>query len=115
MDDQHAAGVAAAPDDVAAAPQRTGQTRTVLLGGVASSLAAYAFQIIGARTLGDAAYAPVGILWTLQYLVLTIGLLSTEAYVTRLRGVTMGVWGWVLGLAVVVGAAMAIAGDGLVG
>jgi O-antigen/teichoic acid export membrane protein len=103
---------AAPPDDVAAAPA-TGQTRAVVLGGVASSLAAYAFQIIGARALGDEAYAPVGILWTLQYLVLTIGLLSTEAYVTRRHGVTAGVWGWIVGLAAVVGVGVALAGPDL--
>ncbi|CAN5400130.1 hypothetical protein BH23ACT9_BH23ACT9_15980 [soil metagenome] len=85
-------------------------TVAVLAGGAVSSIAAYAFQILGARTLGDAAYAPVGILWTVQYLVLTIGLLSVEAHVTRRGGVSPGVWRWIAGLTVGATAAVALAG-----
>ncbi|HUG83332.1 MAG TPA: hypothetical protein VMM13_02145 [Euzebya sp.] len=88
-------------------------TTAVLVGGVVSSLAAYAFQILGARSLGDAAYAPVGILWTLQYLVLTIGLLSVEAHVTRRGGVSRGVWRWITALTVVVGTGVLAAGGHL--
>lgn len=90
-------------------PARAG-TVAVLAGGALSSLAAYAFQILGARALGDAAYAPVGILWTLQYLVLTIGLLSVEAHVTRRAGVSPGVWRWIGALTVAVTLATALAG-----
>jgi hypothetical protein len=108
-------GVTAAPEDVVAPRVRTGQTRAVVLGGAVSSVAAYAFQILGARVLGDDAYAPVGILWTVQYLVLTIGLLSSEAYVTRCRGVTDGVWWWVGGLAAAVAAVVALVAPDVLG
>lgn len=90
-------------------PARPG-TVAVLAGGAVSSLAAYAFQILGARALGDEAYAPVGILWTLQYLVLTIGLLSVEAHVTRRGGTSPGVWGWIATLTAGVTAAVTLAG-----
>lgn len=93
-------------------PARPG-TAWVLAGGAVSSLAAYAFQILGARALGDEAYAPVGILWTLQYLVLTIGLLSVEAHVTRRGGVSPGVWRWIGVLTVGVTAVVTLAGGQL--
>lgn len=95
------------------APGRGPATTAVLAGGLVSSLAAYAFQIVGARSLGDAAYAPVGILWTLQYLVLTIGLLSVEAHVTRRGGVSRGVWRWIGALTVIVGVGVLVGGGHL--
>ena len=62
---------------------RTPGTTAVLAGSFASGLGAYAFQVLGTRALGDAAYAPISVLWTIQYLALTIALVSVEAYVTR--------------------------------
>lgn len=89
-------------------------TPAVLAGSAASGLAAYAFQVLGTRGLGDTAYAPVGVLWTIQYLVFSVALMSIEAYVTR--GVTLRhrvrdavLWRWVGGLAVVVGLVTGIA------
>lgn len=75
-------------------------TRTVLVGGVASGVAAYAFTILGTRVLGETAYAPVGVLWTLQYLILTVGLLSLEAFVTREGVVTAAMRRWMAVLVV---------------
>jgi len=87
----------------------------VLFGSLASGLGAYAFQVLGVRVLGEVAYAPISILWTLQYLVSTIALYSAEAFVTRtatLHGDAAHTLGrpirvigvWVLALAVVFGA-----------
>ncbi len=83
-------------------------TRVIVLGGVVSSIAAYLFQILGARGLGEDAYAPVGILWTLQYLTLTVALVSVEAHVTSREGVTRGALAWIAGLAVAVGVGVAL-------
>lgn len=70
-------------------------TRAVLIGGALSGVAAYAFTILGTRALGEVAYAPVGVLWTLQYLILTVGLLSLEAFVTREGVVTGPIRRWI--------------------
>jgi O-antigen/teichoic acid export membrane protein len=58
-------------------------TSWVVAGAAIGGLAAYLFQILGTRTLGADAYAPIGVLWTLQYLLVSIGLAAVEAYVTR--------------------------------
>lgn len=68
---------------IAGARARTPGTTAVLVGSLASGVGAYLFQVIGTRALGTEGYAPIGVLWTIQYLVLTIPLLSAEAYVTR--------------------------------
>lgn len=80
-----------------------------------SGVAAYVFQILGARVLGEQAYAPVGVLWTLQYLVLTVGLLSTEAYVTAHPTVPRAVWAWVGVLTAALAGAAALFGEPLFG
>jgi O-antigen/teichoic acid export membrane protein len=51
----------------------------VLVGGVG----AYLFQVIGTRTLREQAFAPIGALWTIQYLVFSVFLHSVETYVAR--------------------------------
>jgi O-antigen/teichoic acid export membrane protein len=58
-------------------------TSWVVAGAAIGGVAAYLFQILGTRTLGADAYAPIGVLWTLQYLLVSIGLAAVEAYVTR--------------------------------
>ena len=80
--------------------RRDSSTRAVVMGGIASGLGAYAFTILGARVLGQHDYAPVGVLWTLQYLIHTVGLLSLEAYVTRTGRLGRGPWTWIAGLVV---------------
>lgn len=80
--------------------RRDSSTRAVVMGGIASGLGAYAFTILGARVLGQHDYAPVGVLWTLQYLIHTVGLLSLEAYVTRTGRMGRGPWTWIVGLVI---------------
>jgi O-antigen/teichoic acid export membrane protein len=63
---------------------RHGATHRMLVGSVVAGLGAYAYQVVGARVLGDVAYAPISVLWTIQFLTLSIVLYSVEAYVTRL-------------------------------
>lgn len=60
-----------------------GGTSWVVLGSLASGVGAYLFQVVGARALGDEAFAPISVLWTLQYLLLAIALISVEANLTR--------------------------------
>jgi len=58
-------------------------TGWLVLGSLLSGLAAYAFQVLGSRVLGEEAFAPISVLWTIQYLIVSIGLFSVETYVTR--------------------------------
>lgn len=58
-------------------------TQWVLAGSLASGIGALVFQVLGVDVLGEEAYAPITVLWTLQYLASTIALYSAEAYVTR--------------------------------
>jgi O-antigen/teichoic acid export membrane protein len=94
-------------------------TTTVLIGSAASGFGAYLFQVIGTRTLGDEAFAPIGVLWTIHYLVLTIALVSVEAHVTRtitlhadhpahVRRAIVAMGVWAVGVAGAVGAATAL-------
>jgi O-antigen/teichoic acid export membrane protein len=62
---------------------RANATAWVVFGSGVAGLAAYAFQILGTRALGAVDYAPIGVLWTLQYLLLGIALTAIEAFVTR--------------------------------
>jgi O-antigen/teichoic acid export membrane protein len=93
---------------------RANATAWVVFGSGVAGLAAYAFQILGTRALGAVDYAPIGVLWTLQYLLLGIALTAIEAFVTRTvnllgpgdpetRRVQRVLAGWLLAAAVVAG------------
>ncbi|MDH3251133.1 MAG: hypothetical protein OEQ47_19345, partial [Acidimicrobiia bacterium] len=57
---------------------------SMLLGGtVAGAVAAYLFQAVGNRTLGEAAFAPIAQLWTVFFILVTVALIPLEQYVTR--------------------------------
>ena len=93
-------------------------TRSVLAGSAVGGAAAYGFQILGTRALGEVAYAPIGVLWTIQYLALAVGLYSVEAYVTRQETVAghrgdVVLAGWVALLASAVGVGTWFARDAL--
>jgi O-antigen/teichoic acid export membrane protein len=94
----------------------------VMVGSGVGGVAAYGFHLLATRTLGDEAFAPIGVLWTIHYLALTIGLISVEAYVARavtlhggdparLRRSLAAMLAWV-GLVTVVVAAIAFAARG---
>lgn len=83
-------------------PASSRHTRAVVLGSAVSGVAGYVFSILGVRILGDTAYANIAVLWTIQYLVVSITLLNIEAWVTRHKGVAPWIGGWVAGLAALV-------------
>ena len=91
-------------------------TSAVVAGSLVSGVGAYVFQLVGTRTLSDEAYAPIAVLWTMQYLAVTIALVSVEAYVTRavtlhpdepgrVDAAVRGLSVWVVGVAAALGAA----------
>jgi len=99
---------------VPATPRRPTQRAThwVLFGSLASGIGAFAFTTLGARILGEAAYQPIAVLWTIQYLAGTIVLFSAEAFVARAlqngEGVGLDrsvrvIGGWVAGFAALTG------------
>lgn len=61
-----------------------GATALVAYGATVNGVATFAFQVVGTRALGAVDYAPIGVLWTLQYLWIAIAVTAIEAYVTRL-------------------------------
>lgn len=60
-----------------------GGTQWLLVGSLVGGIAAYLFQVVGARALGEEAYAPIGTLWTIQYLCWSVFLYAVETYVNR--------------------------------
>jgi O-antigen/teichoic acid export membrane protein len=122
--------LAAAARALAVRPPRPARTPTrratswILLGSLASGAGAYVFQVLGTRALGPEAYAPIGVLWTLQYLLLTTLLYAVESYVTRtvalagpdhhaLAHADVVVNRWIGGAAVAVGVGTWLARDAL--
>jgi len=66
------------------APGEQRATAWIAAGSAVNGLAAFAFQVVGTRALGADDYAPIGVLWTLQYLWIAVAITALEAYVTRL-------------------------------
>lgn len=63
-------------------------TPYIVGGTIVASLGAYAFQVIGARALGAAAFDPVTALLTVHFLVFTVLLLPVEQF--EIRRLTLG-------------------------
>ena len=55
----------------------------MVAGGLVGAVGAYAFQAYGARALGDVAFAPISLLWTVFFILATVLLVPVEQYVTR--------------------------------
>jgi O-antigen/teichoic acid export membrane protein len=55
----------------------------MVAGGLVGAVGAYAFQAYGARALGDSAFAPISLLWTVFFILATVLLVPVEQYVTR--------------------------------
>jgi hypothetical protein len=96
-----------------------GGTTWLVIGSIVGGLAAYGFQVIGTRALGREGYAPIGALWTIQYLVWSVVLFTVETFVVRetLRApghralphaTAIGAWRWVVATA---GAVMMVEGS----
>src|SRR5690606_29991495 len=62
---------------------QVGGTSWMVVGSLIAGVGAYAFQVVTARGLGEVGYAPISVLWTIQYLLLAVVLYSMESYVTR--------------------------------
>lgn len=58
-------------------------TQWMIAGAGFAAFGAYLFQLFGTRALGEARYAPIGTLWTIQYLLVSVALLPVETYVAR--------------------------------
>lgn len=58
-------------------------TTFMITGGVAGGIGALLFHIYGGRSLGEEAFAPIGLLWTLFFTLATVLLVPMEQYVTR--------------------------------
>ena len=55
-----------------------------MIGGTAvSAISAYGYQVIAGRSLGTEGLAPIGVLWTVSFLVFTVLFIPAEQYVTR--------------------------------
>lgn len=82
-------------------------TGHILAGSLVAGLAAYAYQILGGRTLGPTAFAPVSVLLTVHFLTFIVVLLPIEQLVVRRltlnpasSGLPVRAW-WVAGATVV--------------
>ena len=58
-------------------------TTFMVTGGLLGAVGAYLFQVYGARNLEPEAFAPVSVLWTASFILVTILLVPVEQYVTR--------------------------------
>lgn len=86
-------------------------TIDIVVGSLIAGLGSYAFQFIAGRSLGEEAFAPIGVLLTAHFLAFLIVLVPVEQFV--IRRITLGARGWVLplrgvALVVVTGVAAAI-------
>ncbi|OFW55174.1 MAG: hypothetical protein A2V75_04515 [Actinobacteria bacterium RBG_16_70_17] len=80
----------------------TDGTPYIVGGTIVASLGSYAFQMIGARALGAAAFDPVSALLTVHFLVFAVLLLPVEQF--EIRRVTLGSTGGARAVAGVVAA-----------
>ncbi len=88
-------------------------TGHILAGSLLAGLAAYAYQILGGRTLGATDFAPVSVLLTLHFLTFIVFLLPVEQLVVRRltldpthSGLPRAAW-WLAGITVVAATAFA--------
>jgi O-antigen/teichoic acid export membrane protein len=77
---------AALPDP----PRKNDGTWMIAVGAIVASLGAYAFQVVGGRSLGADGFAPVAAVWTIGFLVYTIVMLPVEQMTTRTVTLTAG-------------------------
>jgi O-antigen/teichoic acid export membrane protein len=58
-------------------------TTTMVVGGLAGAVLAYAFQAVGTRALGDEGFAPIAAIWTAFFIIASVLFVPLEQYVTR--------------------------------
>jgi O-antigen/teichoic acid export membrane protein len=62
----------------------------MILGTMVSAVSVYVYQVVAGRMLGTDEFAPIGVMWTVMFLVFTVLLLPVEQYVTRHLTITGG-------------------------
>ena len=62
---------------------RASGTGFMVSGGLIGAFGAYLFQVYGGRSLGPEGFAPIGVLWTVFFILATVLLVPVEQYVTR--------------------------------
>ncbi len=55
----------------------------IILGTIVSAISVYVFQVVAGRMLGTDGFAPIGVMWTAMFLVVTVLFLPVEQYITR--------------------------------
>lgn len=88
---------------------RSDGTAYIVGGSAVAGVAAYAYQLLGGRTLGADAFAPVSVLLTIHFLTFLVLLLPIEQMVVRRLTLDPGAFGltrpaWILGSVTVIGA-----------
>ena len=62
---------------------RSDGTLDIVLGSLVAGLGAYVYQFLGGRSLGEEAFAPIGVLLTAHFLAFIIVLMPIEQFVIR--------------------------------
>ncbi len=70
-------------EDLESHGMRAPGTVWMIVGSLIGAVAAYIFNAMGARALGDTAFAPIGALWTSLFVIATIILVPLEQFATR--------------------------------
>lgn len=88
---------------------RSDGTAYIVGGSAVAGIAAYAYQLLGGRTLGAEAFAPVSVLLTIHFLTFIVLLMPIEQLVVRRltinrRDIGLPARAWWLGVATLVGA-----------
>jgi len=65
-------------------------TTSILIGTVVLVITAILFQIIAGRSLEPARFAPIGIIWTIQFIVTSVLLLPVQNLITRQLALAAG-------------------------
>jgi O-antigen/teichoic acid export membrane protein len=73
-------------------PQDRAGTVAIVAGTAVSALSVYLYQVISARSLGSEAFAAVGVMWTVSFLVFTVLNIPVEQYITRRLTLGGGRW-----------------------
>ena len=89
-------------------------TTFMVSGGLIGAVGAYLFQVYGGRAIGAEAFAPIGVLWTVFFILATVLLVPVEQYVTREVAAGRKAIPHDLGPALVTAAVGAVVGGGFV-
>lgn len=83
LDNSPGSGREAGPPQVRYAYLRSDGTAYIVAGSLVAGIGAYAYQLLGGRTLGAEAFAPVSVLLTIHFLTFIVVLVPIEQLVVR--------------------------------